>query len=159
MAPSTTPRRSLSLIRDRQGRGTKSPTVPVAPGFASARPDRVDRRVRERNPYSRSDRIPRVTASSDEQTRADETRTYDGPRSVLVLYALLTAVGGVAGVLVATFVDGLSAPALYTVIPLPATPLGFAVYGAATIATVLGVPLALVIYVSQRIDDPHAVEE
>ncbi|WP_417378108.1 cox cluster protein [Halobaculum marinum] len=77
---------------------------------------------------------------------------------VLTLYALLTAVGFVAGVLVATFVDGLSAPALYGVIELPATALGFSVYGGVTIATVLGVPLALVIYVSRRIDDPDAVE-
>nr|WP_284063399.1 cox cluster protein [Halobaculum sp. SYNS20] len=78
---------------------------------------------------------------------------------VIVLYLVLTAVGGVAGVLVATFVDDLSAPALYAVIPLPATTLGFGVYGAVTIATVLGIPLALVVYVSRRIDDPNAVDE
>ncbi|UIP01210.1 cox cluster protein [Halobaculum sp. CBA1158] len=78
---------------------------------------------------------------------------------VLVLYAALVGVGGAAGLLVATFVDGLSAPELYAVIPLPATPLGFAVYGAVTIATVLGIPLALVAYISRGIDDPNAVDE
>ena len=87
----------------------------------------------------------------------DGQRRLDGPRIVLTLYVVLTAVGFVAGALVATFVDGLSAPALYGVIELPPTALGFSLYGGITIATVLGVPLALVIYVSRRIDDPDAV--
>lgn len=86
-------------------------------------------------------------------------RRFGGRRVVIALYLLLTAVGGTAGVLVATFVDELSAPELFAVIPLPATPLGFGVYGAVTIATVLGIPLALVVYVSQRIDDPNALDE
>lgn len=106
-----------------------------------------------------------MTASTDAAGGTDagggggEGRRFDGPRFVLVLYALLSAVGGVAGVLVATFVEAATAPALYGVLTLPATPLGFAVYGAVTIATVLGVPLALVVYVSRRIDDPDAVDE
>jgi len=113
---------------------------------------------RERNPYSRPDRIADVTASTEADADDAGRSRFDGPRLVLTLYALLVAVGGVAGVLVATFVDGVSAPELYAVISLPPTALGFAVYGAVTIATVLGVPLALVIYVSRRIDDPNAVE-
>lgn len=102
-----------------------------------------------------------MTASRDDATEGGESRgkRFDGPRLVIVLYALLTAIGGVGGVLVATFVDGLSAPALYAVIPLPPTALGFGVYGAVTIATVLGIPLALVVYVSRRIDDPNAVDD
>jgi len=102
-----------------------------------------------------------VTASRDDAAEDDRTkdRRFDGPRLVIALYAFLTAVGGVAGVLVATFVDDLSAPALYAVIPLPPTALGFGVYGAVTIATVLGIPLALVVYVSRRVDDPDAVDE
>lgn len=102
-----------------------------------------------------------MTASRDDAAEADRTRNrrFDGPRLVIALYVLLTAVGGVAGVLVATFGDDLSSPALYAVIPLPPTPLGFGVYGAVTIATVLGIPLALVVYVSRRIDDPDAVDE
>ncbi|QZY00538.1 DUF7520 family protein [Halobaculum rubrum] len=99
---------------------------------------------------------PRNDATEDDRARGER---FDGPRLVIVLYVLLTAVGGVGGVLVATFVDGLTAPALYAVIPLPPTALGFGVYGAVTIATVLGIPLALVVYVSRRIDDPNAVDE
>jgi hypothetical protein len=72
---------------------------------------------------------------------------------VIGLYAILVSVGGAAGVLVATFVPRLSRPELFGVLPLPATRLGFAVFGAVTMAVVLGVPLAGVIYVSRRIDD------
>ncbi|WP_277554245.1 DUF7520 family protein [Halobaculum limi] len=103
-----------------------------------------------------------MTGSTDAQSDSGATggsRTLDGPRFVLVLYVLLTAVGGVGGVLVATFVDGMTAPALYGVFTLPPTALGFGLYGAVTIATVLGVPLALVVYVSRRVDDPHAIDE
>lgn len=99
-----------------------------------------------------------MTVSTGDDTDDAGRSRLDGPRIVLALYATLVAVGGAAGVLVATFIDGLSAPALYAVIPLPPTALGFAVYGAVTIATVLGVPLALVIYVSRRIDDRAGVE-
>lgn len=104
-----------------------------------------------------------MSAPNDEATdpageATDGQRRLDGPRIVLTLYVLLTGVGFVAGVLVATFVDGLSAPALYGVIELPPTAVGFSLYGGITIATVLGVPLALVVYVSRRIDDPDAVE-
>lgn len=97
-------------------------------------------------------------ADADGSDRSGRRR-FGGRRVVIALYLILTAVGGTAGVLVATFVDDLSAPALYAVIPLPATPLGFGVYGAVTIATVLGIPLALVVYVSRRIDDPNAIDE
>lgn len=76
-----------------------------------------------------------------------------GPRVVLVLYAVLVAVGGAAGTLVVRFVPNLARPELYGVIPLPATTLGFAAYGAITIATVLGVPLAFVVAVSRRMSE------
>lgn len=148
MLPSTIPRRSLSLIPERGDARTKA---------RASRPT-----TRERNPYSATARTPVVTGStetdSDGET-ASASATFDGPRFVLVLYVLLTAVGGVGGVLVATFVEGMTAPALYGVVTLPPTALGFGLYGAVTIATVLGVPLALVVYVSRRVDDPHAIEE
>jgi hypothetical protein len=76
-----------------------------------------------------------------------------GPRFVLGLYAALVAVAGVAGYLTGTFVSGLTSPRFLFLVPFPATPLGFAAYGALTIALVLGVPLALVVFVSTRIDD------
>lgn len=86
---------------------------------------------------------------------ADDTR---GWRFVVGLYVALVAVGATAGVLTATFVAELEQPELFGVIPLPATPVGFAVFGGLTMAVVLGVPLSLIAYVSRRIDDPDAVE-
>ncbi|SHH67714.1 DUF7520 family protein [Halobaculum gomorrense] len=105
------------------------------------------------------ERVGDATEGTGDASEREPAGRFDGPRLVLLLYAVLTAVGGVAGVLVATFVDGLSAPALYAVIPLPASALGFGIYGAVTIATVLGIPLALVVYVSRGIDDPNGVDE
>jgi hypothetical protein len=75
-----------------------------------------------------------------------------GRRFVLVLYALLVAFAGGAGVAFATVVENPEPPALLFVVPLPPTALGFAVYGALTVALVLGVPLALVTLVSARAD-------
>ena len=77
----------------------------------------------------------------------------DGQRFVLQLYAALVGVAATAGYLTGAFVDGLQAPRFLFVIPFPATPVGFAAYGGLTIALVLGIPLALVIYVSGTIDD------
>ena len=76
-----------------------------------------------------------------------------GQRFVLGLYAVLVAVAGVGGFLTGTFVSGLSQPRFLFVIPFPATPFGFAAYGALTIAVVLGVPLLFVVAVSTRVDD------
>jgi hypothetical protein len=94
---------------------------------------------------------------TDESPDAEAGRS--GQRVVLALYAILVAVSGVGGVLVSTFVDDLAGPELFGVIALPPTPLGFAAFGAVTIAVVLGVPLALVVVVSARVDDPHAVDD
>nr|WP_228546235.1 cox cluster protein [Halegenticoccus tardaugens] len=69
------------------------------------------------------------------------------------MYASLVAVAGVAGFLIATFVDRLEPPAYLFLIEFPPTQLGLAAYGALTIATVLGVPLALIVFVSRRFDD------
>lgn len=78
---------------------------------------------------------------------------YAGPRLVVALYVILVGVATTAGFLTGTFVDGLEAPRFLFLIPFPATPLGFAAYGGLTIALVLGIPLALVSYVSQQLDD------
>jgi hypothetical protein len=92
-------------------------------------------------------------APEDESTSEPESTGRDGRRFVLLLYAALVGVATTAGLLTGTFVDGLEAPRFLFAIPFPATPLGFAAYGGLTLALVLGVPLALVIYVSQTIDD------
>jgi len=81
------------------------------------------------------------------------TTALRGRRFVLALYALLVAFAGVAGALFASTVANPEPPALFFLVPLPPTALGFAVYGAVTIAVVLGVPLALVARVSADLDD------
>ena len=100
-------------------------------------------------------------SESDNHTRSRALhvpkRGFSGPRFVLVLYAGLVAVAGAAGFLTATFVDSLEPPAYLFLVEFPATQVGFAAYGALTIATVLGIPLLFVVYVSQYIDDPDAV--
>lgn len=77
---------------------------------------------------------------------------WEGPRFVLLLYAALVAFSGVAGFLTGIVVADLRPPAYLFLVELPATPLGMAAYGALTIATGLGIPLALVIYVSEYLD-------
>lgn len=77
---------------------------------------------------------------------------FAGPRVVIGLYVVLVSVGGVGGSLVATFVSNLSRPELFGFLPLPATTLGFTLFGAITVAVVLGVPLSLVVTVSRRLE-------
>lgn len=86
-------------------------------------------------------------------------RPRSGPRFVLLLYVALVAVAGVAGFLTATVVDGLEPPAYLFLVDFPPTRAGFAAYGALTVATVLGVPLALVVYVSRYVDAVDEAEE
>lgn len=75
-----------------------------------------------------------------------------GRRFVAVLYVLLVAFTAVAGALFARVVEDPEPPRLLFLVPLPPTSLGFAVYGAVTVGLLLGVPLALVAYVSRRED-------
>jgi hypothetical protein len=95
---------------------------------------------------------------SDSETAApesgvDDTRGRSGHRFVLFLYVALVAVAAVAGLLTGTFVADLRPPRFLFLVPFPATPLGFAAYGGLTVAIALGIPLALVSYVSREIDD------
>lgn len=72
---------------------------------------------------------------------------------MLALYAILVAAGGLIGVLIAAFVDDLRPPRLFFLIELPPTALGLGLYGAVTLATLLGIPLLLIVYVSRRADE------
>jgi hypothetical protein len=91
-------------------------------------------------------------------TDTDETtRGLGGRRFVLLLYLALVGVSGVLGVLFTVAVDDPSPPALFFLVELPATAVGFGLYGALTVAVVLGVPLLLVVAVSERVDDVDAV--
>ena len=84
------------------------------------------------------------------------TARLSGPRFVLILYAGLVAVSGAAGFLIGTTVSNLRPPEFLLLVEFPPTPLGMAAYGALTIALVLGVPLLIVVLLSQRIDDADA---
>ena len=91
-------------------------------------------------------------------TDTDEpTRGLGGRRFVLLLYLALVGVSGVLGVLFTVAVDDPSPPALFFLVELPATAVGFGLYGAITVAVVLGVPLLHVVAVSERVDDVDAV--
>jgi hypothetical protein len=94
-----------------------------------------------------------VSERSDGGGRAAGQRGIRGSRLVGIVYLTLVVVAGVAGALVAVFVDGLRAPRFLFLVPFPPTGLGFAAYGALTIAVVLGIPLALVAFVSRNVDD------
>ncbi|MFA1610718.1 DUF7520 family protein [Halobellus rubicundus] len=94
-----------------------------------------------------------MRVGDDPTAGAARTDAREGSRFVIQLYVALVAVAATAGLLTGAFVDGLSAPRFLFLVPLPPTPLGFAVYGGLTVALVLGIPLALVRYVSQNIDD------
>ena len=84
------------------------------------------------------------------------TARLSGSRFVLLLYAGLVAVAGAAGFLIGTTIPNLRAPEFLLLVRFPPTPLGLAIYGALTIAVVLGIPLLIVILLSQRIDDVGA---
>ena len=75
-----------------------------------------------------------------------------GRRFVLALYAVLVAFAAGIGLLFSTVVGDPQPPALFFLVELPPTALGFALYGGVTVAAVLGVPLLLVVHVSERVD-------
>ena len=97
-----------------------------------------------------------ATGGDDRSGRSDDRSTprgYEGQRLVVGLYAMLVGVAATAGFLTGAFIEGLEAPRFLFLVPLPPSPLGFAAYGGMTVALVLGVPLVLVVYVSERLDD------
>ena len=84
-------------------------------------------------------------------------RTFGGRSSVVALYVLIVGVTGVVGAALGAFGPGdLTAVRLLGVVELRPTPLGLALYGVVTVGLALGVPLALVAYVSRRADAGEA---
>jgi len=76
-----------------------------------------------------------------------------GRRLVVGLYLAVVALAFGMGFVIGTVgPEGLS-PVLFGVLPLPATPIGTAVYGGLTVATLLGAALGLVVAVSRQTDD------
>jgi hypothetical protein len=72
---------------------------------------------------------------------------------MLLLYIIIVGIAGFLGLVLGEYVFAGEGPELFFLIDLPATALGFATFGVVTVAVALGVPLALVVYVSQEIDD------
>jgi len=81
----------------------------------------------------------------------NETRR--GDRLVVSLYLIIVGLTGVMGYVLARATDRSLQPELFGMIQLPPTPVGVAVFGMVTIGLLLGVLLALVVYVGRNFDD------
>lgn len=76
-----------------------------------------------------------------------------GNRVVVQLYLLIVVIAGVMGLILGTISPRGLDPELFFVFELPPTPVGVAIYGAVTVGVILGILLALVVYVSHRYAD------
>lgn len=79
-----------------------------------------------------------------------------GHRVVVRIYLAIVALAGAMGYVLGVIGPAALEPRLFGVLVLPQTPLGVALYGAITVAVLLGVLLLLVIYVSDRFDAEQA---
>jgi hypothetical protein len=84
-------------------------------------------------------------------TGVSETRR-DGRRFVLALYAVIVGLAGLLGFVLGAVIEMGAPPRLFLLVPLPPTGPGFALYGMVTVAVALGLPLGLVVYLSNRLD-------
>lgn len=75
---------------------------------------------------------------------------YEGRRLVVAIYLVIVVLAGAMGFLIGVIAPQDLDPRLFGVLALPRGPLGMAVYGAVTVAAVLGVVLAAVKLVSDR---------
>lgn len=76
---------------------------------------------------------------------------YSGRSVVLVIYLVAVGVAGVMGFLLGMIgPNALRSVRLFFLIEMPPTPLGLAVYGMVTLATILGVLLLAVRFVARR---------
>lgn len=82
---------------------------------------------------------------------SDTDSRWSGRRLVFAIYLVVLGVAGTLGLVLGALLPVASGPDLFFLVSLPATPLGFATYGVVTVAVALGVPLALVAYVSRRV--------
>ncbi|GAA0467921.1 DUF7520 family protein [Halococcus morrhuae DSM 1307] len=79
---------------------------------------------------------------------------YSGRSVVFGIYCVAIGVAGVMGFLLGMIgPDALRSVKLFFLIEMPPTPLGLAVYGMVTLATILGVLLLAVRFVSRRYGD------
>ncbi|AZH25136.1 cox cluster protein [Haloplanus aerogenes] len=78
---------------------------------------------------------------------------WDGRRLMVLLYAIIVGIAGVLGLVLGEYIFEGEGPELFFLIDLPATALGFATFGVVTVAVGLGIPLALVVYVSRGLEE------
>jgi hypothetical protein len=79
---------------------------------------------------------------------------HSGPRVVFAVYFAAIGVAGAMGFLLGMIgPNALRSVRLFFLIEMPPTPLGLATYGMVTLATILGVLLLAVRFVSQRYDN------
>lgn len=124
MLPRMMPRISVLVIRDGTARVGKGPSI------------------------RRESANPSATVS----LAVTETQPrLSGRRMVLFLYAVIVGIAGVLGLILGTILPLENGLELFFLIPLPPTPLGLATFGVVTVAVGLGIPLALVIYLSRRV--------
>lgn len=80
--------------------------------------------------------------------------TASGRRVIGTIYVAVVLIAALFGFLVGTIATGaLRPPRLFFLVELPPSPVGMATYGAITVATILGVLLLLVEYVSRHYVD------
>jgi len=80
----------------------------------------------------------------------------DGRRFVLTLYVVIVGLTGLLGFVLGEVIEMGAPPRLFFLVALPPNGPGLAVYGVVTIAVVLGLPLGLVVYLSNRLDTETA---
>lgn len=87
------------------------------------------------------------------------SETFRGRSFVVGFYlAIVALTGAIGAVLGAIGPEDLTSVALLGLVELQPTPLGLAVYGVVTVGIALGIPLALVVVVSE-VADAESVEE
>ncbi|MDL5363665.1 hypothetical protein [Halalkalicoccus sp. NIPERK01] len=73
-----------------------------------------------------------------------------GRRVVVAIYVGLVAFAGMMGFILGAVVEDLRSVELLGVVPIPPTPAGLAIYGAATIALLLGAFLLAIRYAASE---------
>ena len=88
-----------------------------------------------------------------------DTPELGGQQFITFFYIGIVALAAIFGYIIGQFGIKGADPELFGFIQLPSTPVGMAVYGAVTIAILLGAVLLLVIYVSNRYAEPIDAKE
>lgn len=79
---------------------------------------------------------------------------FGGNRIIIALYVIVVAIAGLMGAIIGSIgLRDLRAVSFLGLVTFQPTPLGLAAFGVATVGTLLGVVLLLVVYVSRRYAD------